>query len=47
MKHGRVSGDMSVTNDLSERVLRLPMYYEMNNEDVDRVSGEIQNFYTR
>jgi dTDP-4-amino-4,6-dideoxygalactose transaminase len=46
-KYGRVSSDMSVTNDLSERVVRLPMYYEMSNEDVDRVSGEIQNFYMR
>ena len=47
MKYGRVSSDMSVTNDLSERVVRLPMYYEMSNDDVDRVSGEIQNFYMK
>jgi len=47
IKYGRVSGEMGVTNDLSERVLRLPMYYEMSNEDVDRVAGEIENFYLR
>jgi dTDP-4-amino-4,6-dideoxygalactose transaminase len=47
VKYGRISGSMSVTNDLSERILRLPMYYTMSNEDVDRVSGEILNFYMR
>lgn len=46
-KYGRMSSDMSVTNDLSERIVRLPLYYEMSNDDVDRVSGEIQNFYMR
>jgi len=44
-KYGRVSSDMSVTNDLSERILRLPMYYAMSNEDVDRVVEELLNFY--
>jgi dTDP-4-amino-4,6-dideoxygalactose transaminase len=46
-KYGRVSGEMGVTNDLCERIVRLPMYYEMSNEDVDRVSGEVQKFYMR
>jgi len=44
-KYGRVSGEMSITNDLGERVLRLPMYYEMSNEDVDRVVKELLRFY--
>lgn len=30
IKFGRVNGDMSHTNDLSQRLLRLPMYVEIN-----------------
>jgi dTDP-4-amino-4,6-dideoxygalactose transaminase len=45
MKYGRVSGEMSVTNDYSERILRLPMYYEMSNEDVDQVVEKLMSFY--
>jgi dTDP-4-amino-4,6-dideoxygalactose transaminase len=47
MKYGRVSGEMKVTNDLSERVLRLPLYYEMKDEDVETVAGEVKAFYMR
>ena len=45
MKYGRVSGEMSVTNDYSERILRLPMYYKMSNEDVDQVVEKLMSFY--
>ena len=36
-KYGRPGSIMTVTDDLSERVLRLPLYYEMTDVDVDRV----------
>ena len=44
-KYGRTCGDMSVTNDVSERLLRLPIYYEMTDSDVMRVSETIYRFY--
>jgi dTDP-4-amino-4,6-dideoxygalactose transaminase len=45
MKYGRTAGNMSVTDDISSRLLRLPLYYEMTDEDVDRVVVAVQEFY--
>jgi dTDP-4-amino-4,6-dideoxygalactose transaminase len=44
-KYGRIAGPMTVTNDISERLLRLPLYFEMEPEDVETVSGAIREFY--
>jgi dTDP-4-amino-4,6-dideoxygalactose transaminase len=44
-RYGRVSGSMQVTDDLSERLLRLPLYYEMSDEDVMRVTQTIIAFF--
>ena len=38
-------GMLPVTEDISERVLRLPMYYEMEGDDVDCVVEEISRFF--
>jgi len=46
-KFGRVAGDLKHTQDLSEKVLRLPLYYEMSLDDVDRVADVISSFYSR
>lgn len=43
-KVGRFN-DMTITNDLSSRVLRLPCYLEMSNEDVDRVCNQLIRFF--
>lgn len=45
-KYGRASGGMQVTDDLSERLLRLPLYYEMTDEDVLRISQAILDFFS-
>ncbi len=45
-KYGRASGGMHVTDDVSDRLLRLPLYYEMTEHDVDRVSESIHAFYS-
>jgi dTDP-4-amino-4,6-dideoxygalactose transaminase len=45
LKYGRISGSMDITNDISNRVLRLPMYYEMKEEDVERGAEEVSRFY--
>ncbi len=44
-KYGRISGTMRVTDDLSERLVRLPLYFEMTDKDVLRISQAIENFY--
>jgi len=45
MKYGRPAGDLSVTEDISGRLLRLPLYYEMRDEDVDTVIDAVKEFY--
>ena len=42
---GRVAGDMVNTNDLSARLLRLPMYQGISDADVARICGEIGAFF--
>ena len=44
-KFGRVAGILKHTQELSERVLRLPLYYEMSTGAVDRVADVISGFY--
>ncbi|NNM79302.1 MAG: dTDP-4-amino-4,6-dideoxygalactose transaminase [Gallionella sp.] len=45
MKYGRVCGTMIQTDTLSERLLRLPLYYEMNQDDIARVCAAIESFF--
>jgi len=42
---GRTSGDMSVTDEVSSHLLRLPLYYDMTEEDVTRVVETVSEFY--
>ena len=45
-KFGRASGDMKVTNDISQRLIRLPLFYGMQNHEVDRVVQAIMKFFS-
>jgi dTDP-4-amino-4,6-dideoxygalactose transaminase len=45
MKYGRINGKMAVTEDISERILRLPMYYELTNDDIEKVVDALERFY--
>ncbi len=45
IKHSRTASTMRVTDDLSDRVLRLPIYYEMKSEDVGMVAEHVERFY--
>jgi dTDP-4-amino-4,6-dideoxygalactose transaminase len=47
IKYGRVSGKMAVTDDISKRILRLPMYYEMCDEEIERVVEALEAFYLK
>ena len=44
-KYGRTGSAMTVTDDLSERLLRLPLYYEMSDSDIARVSAAVADFF--
>lgn len=44
-KFGRTGSTMAVTDNLSERLLRLPLHYEMSDDDVVRVSNAISDFF--
>ena len=45
-KNGRFIGSMTVTDDVSERLIRLPLYYELNEADISRVVKSIEAFFT-
>jgi len=45
IKYGRTAGTMRITDDLSDRVLRLPLFYEMREEDVEMVADSVKRFY--
>lgn len=44
-KFGRFSGEDKFTTRESERLLRLPMYYGLKNEDIEKVTSSIYSFY--
>ena len=43
--YARTSGSMKVTEDISSRLLRLPIYSQMEFELVDRVCNSIESFF--
>lgn len=45
MKYGRFNGEDKYTTKESERLLRLPMYYGLKEEEINRVCEEIKEFY--
>lgn len=46
-QYGRTGSAMTATDGLSERLLRLPLYYEMGDTDIGRVCGAIDGFFAR
>jgi dTDP-4-amino-4,6-dideoxygalactose transaminase len=46
-KYGRASGDFYHTDHLSECVVRLPLFHEMEEHQVHQVVEVIQGFYDR
>ncbi len=45
IRWGRASGTFPVTDDLSERLLRLPIYYGISDAEVDSVIDAVRGFY--
>ena len=44
-KFGRPSGDLAVTDQISKRLLRLPLYYGLDDSDVHRVVQAIFAYF--
>ncbi len=44
-QYGSKAGDLPVTEDLSDRLIRLPCYYELNQQDQDSIMAEIKDFF--
>jgi len=44
-KMGYSEGDLPVTEEMSERLIRLPCYYELTREDQDRVIDGVREFF--
>ena len=44
-KMGYSEGDLPVTEEMSERLIRLPCYYELTREDQDRVIDAVREFF--
>jgi dTDP-4-amino-4,6-dideoxygalactose transaminase len=42
-RHGRQAGDLTVTEDVSERLVRLPLWPAMAGEDVERVVDAVES----
>jgi dTDP-4-amino-4,6-dideoxygalactose transaminase len=47
LRFGRTDGGMSVTDDTSDRLLRLPLYYDMTEADTGRVIETLISFFGR
>lgn len=47
IKYGRFHGDDVYTTKESERLLRLPMYYGLKEEDLHKVVTEVKKFYQK
>ncbi len=46
-RFGYAEGDLPVTEEMSDRLVRLPFYYEMNHEDQQRVVEQVSRFLER
>lgn len=46
-KYTHMHGDDKNTTDISKRLLRLPMYFELGEDNIKLVCGQIKNFYSQ
>jgi dTDP-4-amino-4,6-dideoxygalactose transaminase len=45
--YGRASGSMGVTDDVSSRLLRLPLFFDMEPTHQEKIADEIRSFFVR
>jgi len=44
-RFGRASGELAVTDEVSSRLVRLPLYYELTESDVEQVVDAVKAFF--
>ncbi len=44
-KYGRVSSEMNITNNISDTILRLPVYYGLKDIEIEFIADKIKHFY--
>lgn len=44
LRFGRVSGEMSVTDNISERLVRIPIFYDLTDKDLDYIVRVITEY---
>ncbi|WP_419767380.1 dTDP-4-amino-4,6-dideoxygalactose transaminase [Arcobacter sp.] len=47
MKFGRFDGKDEFTTILSERLIRLPMYYGLKSDEINKICGVVNEFFTK
>ena len=44
-KFGRVGSKMDITNTISDNLVRMPMYYELNNRNLENISNTVKIYF--
>lgn len=47
IKFGRTAGSMAITDNLSDRIVRLPLFFELQDDEVKQVADAIPAFYAK
>ena len=46
-KYARVHGEMTFTEELSDRLVRLPVFHDLSEEEIARVATAIRSFFVK
>ncbi len=46
-RFGRSAGTLAVTDDLAERLLRLPLYFNLGDDEARAIAGNVRGFFKR
>ena len=47
VRYGRCAGDMKITNKISDTLVRLPMYYDIKEDELDKIINLSKKFLSR
>jgi dTDP-4-amino-4,6-dideoxygalactose transaminase len=45
LRYGRTDGELPVTDRVGETLVRLPVFWEITDEEIDRICTEVETFY--
>lgn len=46
-RFGRAHGTLPVTDDLAERLVRLPLYFNLGDDEARKIAGQVRGFFKR